>query len=211
MVSWKQSLDEIIEELDRRDKAREQLLKTTREIVRKCRDAVYKIHSRDFLNAEKTLLEAKKLVSEVNGYKNDFPFLYYSGSINNALTEYVEAVTLFYIVVHRRLVLFHELSVTIPSYLAGLGDAIGELRRYIISLIKQDDLSLAWELFELMEKLYFELSKLSYPEALIPGLRHKVDVARVLIENTRKDLLFYERSSQLIEIMEKAIKCGEKG
>jgi len=36
-----------------------------------------------------------------------------------------------------------------------------------------------------MERIYLELRRLNYPDALTPGLRHKIDVARKLVEETR--------------------------
>lgn len=211
-TTWKKDLEEIISRLDNRDKSRENLLRLTRELTRKCREAVFHIHSKNFQKAEEALAQAKELVDKINEYKNTEPILYYSGSVNNAFTEYVEALTLYNIVKNERLISLSELEVTIPAYLAGFGDVIGELRRYALTLIKENKIDTAWEILRLMETLYVELIRLSYPEALLPGLRHKMDVARVIIENTRKDILFYEKSSELIQALEKANRfVSEKG
>lgn len=209
-TAWNRDLEEVVSRLDKRDKLREELLKLTRELTRKCREAIFHIHNKNLPGAEEALDRARELVDKVNKYKNLEPSLYYSGTVNNAFTEYVEALALYNIVENKRLISLSELEVTIPSFLAGFGDLIGELRRYVLILIKEDKIAAAWEILELMEKLYVELSRMSYPEALLPGLRHKMDVARVIIENTRKDILFYEKSSELIRALEKASRFGSK-
>ena len=80
---------------------------------------------------------------------------------------------------------YRELGVPHIPYLQGLGDAVGELRRYIIDLLREERYEEAREYLEVMETIYQHLKKLNYPEALIPGVRHKVDVARRLLEDTK--------------------------
>ena len=68
-ITWKKNLEEIISRLENRDKLRENLLRLTRELTRKCREAVFHIHSKNFQRAEETLAEAKELVDKINEYK----------------------------------------------------------------------------------------------------------------------------------------------
>lgn len=74
------------------------------------------------------------------------------------------------------------------SYLAGLGDAVGELRRHILDLIRlgrpeEGEVHLA-----AMEEIYHLLMSLDYPDAVTKGMRRKGDVARSLLDRTRGDL-----------------------
>ncbi len=210
MSDWKMSIEHVASKLEELDEEREKLLRVTRELTRLAREVVFKIHSGKLGEAEPLISSMNEKKSVIDGYREKYPMLYYSGSVNNALTEYVEAVALYRIVAGKSIPAFTELEVTPSSYLAGLGDVVGELRRHALNLVREERLEEAWSMLRLMEEIYVEISKLSFPEALIPGVRHKMDVARVLLENTRKDLVFYEKSSKLVEKLEAAIRaCGK--
>ena len=210
MSDWRTSIEHVASKLEELDEEREKLLRVTRELTRLAREVVFKIHGGKLGEAEPLISLMNEKKSVIDGYREKYPMLYYSGSVNNALTEYVEAVSLYRIAAGESIPAFTELEVPPSSYLAGLGDVVGELRRYALNLVREEKLEEAWSMLRLMEEIYVEISKLSFPEALIPGVRHKMDVARVLLENTRKDLVFYEKSSKLAEKLEAAIRaCGE--
>ncbi len=80
----------------------------------------------------------------------------------------------------------------IPPYVLGLGDVVGELRRIVLDMLRLGRASDAEALFKRMEEIYESLSLLIIPNALAPGLRPKVDVARKLVESTRSDLFLYQ-------------------
>ncbi|MGC9108518.1 MAG: hypothetical protein ACP5IE_10085, partial [Infirmifilum sp.] len=170
------------------------------------REAIFAMHRGDFEKSMQMLREAETLLREVEKYKKESPNIYYGGSTLSAQAEYVEATTLFAILSHQRIPTIDELRVEPQAYLLGMGDLVGEIRRNILDNLRKDDVQRAWDLLQLMETVFFELSKLSFPETLAPGLRHKIDVARALIENTRKDILFSEKSSALTRMFQKALK-----
>jgi len=196
--------------LEKLDMEREKMLQLTREMSRRCREAMFALHREDFVHAEDELAKAREILEEINKLKTESPQIYYSGAVSSAQTEYVEASLLYSILRRREPPGLGELNVDPQAYLAGVGDFMGELRRYILNLLRKGELKEAWNAFAIMEELYVELSKFSFPEALTPGLRHKVDVARSLLENTRNDIMFFERSQELIEKIEKAGKWAGK-
>ena len=53
-----------------------------------------------------------------------------------------------------------------------------------------------------MEALYNELRSLEYPDALMPGVRHKIDVARRLIDDTKALLIEVKGRRSLLEAVE---------
>ncbi len=205
MNEWKKSIEEVSLLLEKLDDEREKLLKITRELTRACREIVFKIHAGHVEEAGRLLGEVEKIHGEIMGYKARIPQLFYTGSVNNALTEYVEAKTLYSIITSGAIPPYHESLAPPSSYLAGLGDVIGELRRHALNLVREGKIADAWKTLNIMEEIFVEVSKLSFPEALIPGVRHKMDVARIIIENTRKDLLFYEKSGELVKKLEAAL------
>ena len=98
---------------------------------------------------------------------------------------------------------YKELSVPIVPYIQGLGDVIGELRRHIIDLLRREEYGEAEIYLDIMETIYQELRRLNYPDALVPGLRHKVDVARRLIEDTKILYLNTINTSKLMSRLDK--------
>jgi translin len=78
-------------------------------------------------------------------------------------------------------------GVPITSYMLGLADVLGELRRQTLDALRTDDLKAAESLLETMEQIY--LSLIAMEEAsLLKGLRRKTDIARGIIERTRSDV-----------------------
>jgi translin len=115
----------------------------------------------------------------------DHPDLYYSGMVYNSVSEYVEAYVTYKLIVEKKMPSMGELGVHYVPYLQGLGDVVGELRRHVLALLDRSLLDEAEYYLDIMERIYLWLRKLNYPDALVPGLRHKVDVARRLIDDTR--------------------------
>jgi len=65
---------------------------------------------------------------------------------------------------------------------------VGELRRYSIDSLTNNDIDEAKRAFSQMETIYAILMTFDFPRGLTPGIRKKTDVARGLIERTRADL-----------------------
>ncbi|QOJ79643.1 haloacid dehalogenase [Infirmifilum lucidum] len=206
----REDLAKISDLLTTLDEKREEILLLTRELTRKTKEAIFAMHRGDWDRSSGCLEEARTILKRIASFRQESPYIYYSGSVIAAQAEYVEAEMLHSVLRNRKPPSFTELGVEPQSYLLGLGDLVGELRRSVLDELRRDNVERAWQLMELMEGIYFELEKFSLPEALVPGLRHKVDVARALIENTRKDILFSEKSSKLSRKIEEFLsKEGE--
>ncbi len=98
------------------------------------------------------------------------------------------------------------MGVDYTSYLNALGDAVGELRRYILDLIRLDRAEEGVVFLELMEDIYLELMSFNYPEAVARGVRRRSDTARLAVEKTRGDLTIAIRQKAL----EQKIKALEE-
>ena len=85
------------------------------------------------------------------------------------------------------------------SYLNGLADVIGELRRSSLDSLRHDDVSKAEQLLSKMEDILEGLQSFDYPNALVPDLRRKCDVGRALVERTRGDLTRAVGQSRLVK------------
>jgi translin len=73
-------------------------------------------------------------------------------------------------------------------YLNGLGEAVGELRRYILDRMRQGRLEGCEELLADMDEIYSQLITLDYPDAITGNLRRTTDAVRGILEKTRGDL-----------------------
>ena len=83
------------------------------------------------------------------------------------------------------------------AYLHGLGDAVGELRRYLLDSMRKGDLSRGEEFLAAMDDIYNILVTMDYPDALTGGLRRVTDMVRGVLERTRSDLTLTMRQNEL--------------
>jgi translin len=79
----------------------------------------------------------------------------------------------------------------------GLAEAVGELRRFILDQLRQNELSRVEALLTSMDEIYGLLVTLDYPDALTGGLRRTTDATRAILERTRGDLTVALRQQQL--------------
>jgi translin len=66
---------------------------------------------------------------------------------------------------------------------------VGELRRHILDLIREESFEKAEEFLGIMENIHATLMDFDYPDAITGGLRRKTDVSRSVIEKTRGDVV----------------------
>jgi translin len=72
----------------------------------------------------------------------------------------------------------------------------------IIDKIRSEGTSNVTALFELMDKIYGIIYPLAVYDNLMPGLRKKLDVSRILIENVRAIITEEKRRTIMIEKIE---------
>ncbi len=197
----------IATELDIKDSTREEALKLSREVLRDSSDVITYIHIGQYEKAREILEKLKEKVLKLLELVDPHIELKYSGFINNAFMEYAEAAILYGIVVEGRIPRPEELHIYPVPYILGLCDAVGELKRHTIELLRQNKLDEAFQYIDLMEHIYNILKKLDYPEALTPGLRHKIDIMRRIIEDLKTFSIDISKRIELIERLEAVSKC----
>ena len=89
------------------------------------------------------------------------------------------------------------------SYLLGLLDAIGELKRSVYDSIRRGDLKTAERMFLTMGSLYVMISPFAVYDNVVQGLRRKLDVARMLIEDTRGTITEEARRLEFMDAINK--------
>jgi translin len=190
-----------------KDAAREKALRLSREIIRYSTTTIRAVHRQEKVNAEQLLTSAqallKELTNDVLKKNND---LAYAGFVHDAQKELAEASCTLAIVSSKPLPEPEALGVSYPAYLNGLGEAVGELRRYILDSLRRNDLSRCEELLATMDDIYSVLMTMDFPEGITYGLRRTSDAIRGILERTRGDLTLALRQQELEEKLERTAK-----
>ena len=120
--------------------------------------------------------------------------------------EFVEAASLIAIIEKKEIPSEKELEVMPESYVLGLMDCIGELKRMIFDKIRVGDIDEATRIFEVMENLYLNLYPFSMYDKVLKEARRKIDVDRILIDDVRGAITEEKRRSDLISALNKLQK-----
>ncbi|MFC1871611.1 haloacid dehalogenase [Chloroflexota bacterium] len=179
------------------DSAREKVLPLCREVIRHSSTAIRSIHRQEFDQAGELLGAARKLIEEADGIAKKHRELSHTGFIRDAQKEYAEGCITLALITGTRLPDPAELGIDTAAYLNGMGEAVGELRRYLLDSMRGGDLSHGEELLSAMDDIYSLLVTLDFPDAITSGLRRTTDVTRGILEKTRSDLTLVMRQKDL--------------
>ena len=171
-----------------KDAAREKVLPLCREAIRHCSNAIRAVHRREFDQAKKLLQSARNLLTEAERGTADYGELGYAGFVRDARKEFAEGSITLALVTGKRLPDPDGLGIDAVAYLNGLGEAVGELRRYLLDSMRRGDLSQGEELLSAMDDIYNTLVTMDFPDAITGGLRRTTDMVRGVLERTRSDL-----------------------
>ncbi len=200
--STKRSLAKISKSLESSIEARENLIKNTRQIVILCSESIIDCHKNDVKSAAKKILAAKKLLEQYRKKTDESLYKY----LIMPEQEYVEAVSLLSILQNKPVPAIESLKVKEESYVLGLLDCIGELRRNVYDKIRTGKAEDARKIFDIMDELYLQLYPFAYFDKIVKEVRRKLDVARILVEETRIAITEEIRRSELIKSMKKTRK-----
>ena len=177
----KTSLPIISKELEKTNSSREFLIKNNREVIINCSQAIIAIHKNDLNSAKLKIKKAKMLLAKLKQKT--------TGGLDRYLLtpeqELVEAIALLSIIEGKQIPTYKSIKVSGESYILGLLDCIGELKRQIIDQIRIGNSKNAENLFEIMENLYLMLYPFATYDKIVKESRRKLDVNRILVEETR--------------------------
>ncbi len=184
-------------QLDRKNAARERALSDSRELTRHCANSIRAVHRGEFERASELRATARQLSDKLSTDLAAHPDLFFTGYVQDAQKEYVEASATYALVAGEPLSDAETLGVAVAPFLNGLAEAVGELRRYILDQLRQGRTDRAEEILRTMDEIYSLLVTMDYPDALTGGLRRTTDVTRGILEKTRGDLTFALRQRDL--------------
>lgn len=168
--------------------ARDRALANGREAIRNCANGIRAVHRGEIETAERLLGRAHELLQETQRTLEGHPDLLYAGYVEDAQKEYAEGRITLALVAGRPLPAPHELSVGPAAYLNGAAEAVGELRRFVLDLLRQGETARCEPLLTAMDDIYGVLVTMDFPDAMTGGLRRSTDNARGILERTRGDL-----------------------
>ncbi len=198
----KSSLDKISKSLAEVQDNREFLLKNTREIIILCSRSIISVHKGDLKTARKNLVEVDLLLKKYRKKATANLQRY----LVTSEQEYVEAVCLLAVVEGKEIPSDKKLKVMGESYVLGLLDCVGELKRMIFDKIRIGDTENALKTFDIMENLYLHLYTFSMYDKVVKEARRKIDVNRILVDDVRGAITEEKRRYELIKALNKLKK-----
>jgi translin len=180
--------EEIRKELAAKDEAREKMLPLCRDSIRYSSTAIRAVHRQEFGEAQKQIASARKVLTEAEKAVEQYRELANTGAVRDAQKELAEANITLALVTGKKIPGPERLGVDAAAYLNGLGEAVGEIRRYLLDSMRRGDLSRGEELLSVMDDVYSVLVTMDFPDALTGGLRRTTDMVRGVLERTRSDL-----------------------
>lgn len=197
MPSLVETIAQIETELTLKNEARDLTLRRSRELIRYCAHCIRAAHRHEFDEARQLLSTAQAAANEMVQDLAHHPDLYYAGYTQDALKELTEAFLVVTFVTGAELPAPEQIGVTGATYLRGLAEAVTELRRYILDLVRRGHVTEAEPYLVIMDDVYSFLIAVDFPDAITGGLRRHTDVVRGVLERTRGDLTVAVRQEQM--------------
>ncbi len=184
-------------ELSTKHGAREQGLRISRDVIRLSANAIRAVHRYDLEGAASLIAQAEEHLKDARSIQEQCPEIYHSGFLADARKEFAEASITLALISGKSIPQADQLEVEMASYLNGMGEVIGELRRYILDSLRRNDTGRCEELMQVMDDIYSLLTTVDFPEGVTGGLRRTTDAMRGVLERTRGDLTMTFRQLQL--------------
>ena len=209
-----EKLNEITEKISSKftgiTNARDEILQLQREVIRCASLSIRATHRGEFEKAKEILINADNMIDEKREIFSNYPELYYAGYFLDAMKELAEARITLALIKGEEIPDPDEIKCEYSSYVNGMGEAIGELRRYVLDKIRHESFDGGDEVLDRMEELYCVLTSLDFPDAITRGLRRTADIARSIIEKTRGDLTLNIAQKRLSEKIDSVVSITKE-
>jgi len=180
--------DEVRTILDARFAAREKAITESRRVIRAAANAIRALHRSEWDDAQRLIDEAGDRLSTIADALSESPELLSHAVVHDAAKEFAEARITQAVFTDIPVPSFRDLAIDPVPYLHGLGEAVGEMRRRMLDLLREEKLSEAEQLLDEMDGIVDQLAQIDYPDGMTNGLRRTTDVSRSLVERSRSDL-----------------------
>ena len=182
-MNLKKAFSEISNLFDTLYNSREKILRLSRNIVRDCSVGIKHIHRKEFSMFQEKKKKIELGLETLCGLVNKNPGVF-SKFLKTPEQEYTELIVFYSIISDKEIPSPSELKISPINFALGLADVIGELRRYALDNIRNSQTNELNKILESMDEIYTNLFSVDYPVGVTQDLRHKVDVARNIIEKS---------------------------
>jgi translin len=152
--------------LDAMMSAREKGLPAARDAIRSCANSIRATHRGDTELANQLMDKARGALDVAQEALRPFPNVYYAGFLQDAEKEYAEAKLTQALIAGTQIPGPEEINVGDAPYLNGMTEAIGELRRHVLDIMRHGELERGEELLQAMDDIYYMLIAIDYPDAI---------------------------------------------
>ncbi len=197
--------DRVHQAFEARTRARDEALMQARTLTRHCAHAIRAIHRSEEDLAAEHLTAAGGIVAALKRELATYPELFYAGYTQDAIKEFAEASITCALILNRELPLPEDLGVEYATYLNGLAETVGELRRRCLDILRHGYSGEAERLLGHMDEIYALLVTLDFPDAITSNLRRHTDLVRGIVERTRGDMTLAYREQRLQEVIAEAL------
>lgn len=198
-----QGLDSIEEKIRQtfvaKNAARDAALAKSRELIRHCSLSIRASHRGEYVQAVQILETARGVADAMKADVAPYPDLHFTGYVQDSLKELAEGSIVLALLTDQPIPDPDSLGVDYAAYLNGLGEAATEMRRYILDIIRHEQLERSEAMLQAMDDIYSMLVTMDFPDALTGGLRRQTDIVRGVLEKTRGDLTVAWRQEKLEE------------
>jgi translin len=193
--SFQNSLSKAAKKFDEMTSRRERLIKESRDVISLAAKVIVSIHTSNQTEARRLLKQARDKLDELRRVAA----MDLSRYLVVPEQEYVEASVFYSISTGEKMPSIEELGVGPASYILGLLDLVGELKRAVYDNIRLGRIKEAEEIFSAMEALYTQISPFAVYDNIAQGVKRKLDIARMLIEDTRSIVTEEVRRTQFMK------------
>jgi translin len=194
-------LEKIAEQIrrvfDAQNVVRDKALAEARALTRACALSIRAVHRDEDKLVDSLLKEAGRLAESLRSDLAEYPAFYFAGYTQDSLKEFAEASITCALIRHQPLPTPEDLNVPPNTYLNGLAESVGEMRRRVLDMLRKDEFTEAERLLGYMDDIFAIQVTMDYPDAITNGLRRQTDVIRAIIERTRGDVTFSLRGEKL--------------
>jgi translin len=208
--------DPVRRQLVARHEAREVGLAASRDAIRAAANAIRATHRGERERSDELIGTAREALRTAADACRPHPEVFHAGFLQDAAKEVAEAVLTRAAVDGSPLPGPEAAGVDEVSWLHGLAETVGELRRASLDRVRAGRLDDAEAALALMQEILSVLVTVDVPDGLSRGLRRATDAARAITERTRGDLTAAAGQRELRraldahrEVLERVLASGD--
>ena len=190
-------VDDIAKDIEAMSESRETILTISRRTISACGHAILLVHRGRQAQAGEVL----DGITEHMRRMQDAVLPQTASSLILAQQEYVEARAFLELTTTGTIPKMQSLQVQPESYVLGLMDLIGELKRHMLDQVRVGDTPAAYKTFDTMEELYTQLFRFAQYDRILKEARRKLDIARMTLESCRGIITEERRRAAMMQNM----------